>query len=174
MSFILNQIFNLFRLLNSETGTNQIASGIACGLVLGFAPALSIQSILVFICIFLFRIQIGAAFVSAFFFSFIAWILDPLSSLTGSFILEIESLRPIYTAMYNMPVVPFTQFYNSITMGAGFISILLSPGVFFGSRILIRKYREKIVEKYKNNKYWKIWTSTTIYKWYTKYQSIMG
>jgi uncharacterized protein (TIGR03546 family) len=174
MSLILNQIFNLINLLNSETGENQIAAGIACGLILGFAPALSLQSILVFICIFLFRIQIGAAFTSAFFFSFIAWILDPVSHLTGSIILEIGALKPLYTTLYNMPIVPFTKFYNSITMGAGVISIILSPAVFFGSRVIIRKYREKVVAKFKDHKLWKLWTSTTIYKWYTKYESLKG
>ena len=174
MSILFNQIFNLIRLLNSETGTNQIAAGIACGLILGFAPAMSLQTILVFVCIFLFRIQIGAAFASSFLFAFISWILDPVSHAAGSFLLEMESLRPLYTALYNMPIVPYTQFNNSIVMGSAVISILLSPVIFFSSRILIQKYREKILAKFKDHKLWKLWTSTTAYKWYTKYESIMG
>jgi len=77
MTLILKQLFALINLLNSDTGTNQIAAGFACGLILGFAPMLSLQALLVFICLFLFRIQIGAALVSGFFFAFIAWLFDP-------------------------------------------------------------------------------------------------
>ena len=71
MTLLLKQLFSLINLLNSDTGVNQIAAGFACGLILGFAPVLSLQALLVFICIFLFRIQLGAALLSAFFFAFI-------------------------------------------------------------------------------------------------------
>lgn len=172
MMLILNQIFSLFRLLNSETGTKQIAVGIACGLILGFAPSLSLQSILVFILLFIFRIQMGAAFLAAFFFAFIAWILDPINHWVGSRVLEIEALHPLYTTLYNMPIIPFTRFYNSVTMGAGVISIVLALPVYFISQILIAKYRTKVVERFKENKYWKMWTGTVLYSWYTKYASL--
>lgn len=67
MTLLLKQLFGFFKLLNSETGTNQIAAGVACGFILGMTPALSLQTLLVFACIFVFRIQIGAAFITAFF-----------------------------------------------------------------------------------------------------------
>jgi uncharacterized protein (TIGR03546 family) len=84
MTLILKQLFSLLQLLNSDTGTNQIAAGVACGLILGFAPWLSLQALLVFICLFLFRIQIGAALTSAFFFAMVAWLFDPVSHQIGS------------------------------------------------------------------------------------------
>lgn len=68
MSLILKQIFQFLKLLNSDTATNQIAAGIAMGFILGMTPALSLQTLFVFACIFLFRIQMGAAFLTAFFF----------------------------------------------------------------------------------------------------------
>ncbi|MFH0934944.1 MAG: hypothetical protein V1879_07035 [Pseudomonadota bacterium] len=48
MTLLLKQLFALIRLLNSDTGSNQIAAGVACGLILGFAPMLSLQALLVF------------------------------------------------------------------------------------------------------------------------------
>ena len=66
MTALLKQIFNFLKLLNSDTGTNQLASGLSLGLILGFSPFISIQTFVVFAIIFIFRVQIGAAFLSAF------------------------------------------------------------------------------------------------------------
>ncbi|HAF45753.1 MAG TPA: DUF2062 domain-containing protein [Gallionellaceae bacterium] len=174
MTLILKQLFSLLRLLNSDTGTNQIAAGVACGLILGFAPMLSLQALLVFVCMFLFRIQIGAALTSAFFFALVAWLFDPVSHVVGSAILETPSLQSLFTALYNMPLVPLTRFYNSVVMGAGVASILLAPLVFFGSKRLIEAYRVKVVERFKSSPFWKLWSSTSFFKWYATYDKFHG
>ncbi|MBU0620748.1 MAG: TIGR03546 family protein [Gammaproteobacteria bacterium] len=174
MTLLLKQLFALIRLLNSDTGTNQIAAGVACGLILGFAPMLSLQALLVFVCMFLFRIQIGAALTSAFFFAMLAWLFDPVSHQIGSAILEAEALRPTFTTLYNMPLVPLTRFYNSVVMGAGVVSILLAPLVFFGSKRLIVAYRVKVVERFKSSPFWKLWSGTSFFKWYATYEKLHG
>lgn len=172
MTFLLKQIFALINLLNSDKGTNQIAAGIACGLILGFAPVFSLQTLLVIFILFFFRIQIGAATVSAFFFAFVAWILDPVFNRVGMAILEMESLRPLFTTMYNMPLVPLTRFANSIVMGSGAVSIVLALPIFFLARALVEKYREQVVGKFKETKIWKTLKATSFYKWYIKYQEL--
>lgn len=174
MTFMLKQIFALFKLLNSDTGHNQIALGVACGLILGFAPVFSLQTVLVIFLLFFFRIQIGAATVSAFFFKFIAWAIDPVSNSVGMAVLEMEALRPLFESMYNMPIVPLTRFYNSLVMGAGLVSILLSPLVFFVSRSLILKYRETVVARLQDTKVFKALKTTSFYKWYAKYDELYG
>lgn len=172
MTFLLKQIFSFIRLLNSDTGSNQIASGVACGLILGFAPALSLQTALVMTLLFFFRIQIGAAFLSAFFFAFVAWILDPLHHAIGQAILENESLRPLFTTMYNMPIIPLTRFNNSIVMGSAALSLLMAIPVFFLARLLTHKYREIVVARLESTKAWKVIKATAFYKWYAKYQEL--
>lgn len=172
MGFLLKQIFQFLKLLNSDTGTNQIAAGIAAGFILGMTPSFSLQSLLVFICIFLFRIQIGAAFLSAFFFAFAAYLLDPLFHSFGSTILAIPALHNIFTQLYNMPIIPFTRFYNSIVMGSGIISIALSPFIYFLAKFLVAKYRLSVVEKIKETKLWKALKATSLYKWYFKYDEL--
>lgn len=67
MTVLLKQLFAFFKLLNSEDGENQLAAGLALGVILGFSPFLSLQTLIVLFLIFLFRIQMGAAFLSAFF-----------------------------------------------------------------------------------------------------------
>lgn len=172
MTLLMKQLFQFFKMLNSDTGTNQIASGLALGLFLGFAPFLSLQTLLVLFLVFVFRIQLGAAFLSAFFFKFIAYLVDPAADQLGRKVLEAEALRPLFITLYNMPIVPLTRFNNSIVMGSMVVSLILVVPAFFLFKKLILKYREHIVARFQKTKFWKAFTATTIYQWYQKYDNL--
>lgn len=174
MSILLKQLFGLIKLLHSEQGTRSIAWGVAMGFILGMTPAFSLQSVLVFLLLFIFRIQIGAAFLTAFFFKFIAFFLDPLFNSIGSTVLEIEALKPLFTELYNMPIVPLTRFYNTIVMGSGVVSILLVPVIYVGALIAVGKYRATVVYRVQGTKVWKAFRATTFYKWYVSYENLYG
>lgn len=169
MGLILKQIFTFIRLLNSDTGKISLAMGMTCGFILGMTPVLSLHSLLIFLILFLFRIQVGAALVTAFFFKFIAFLLDPLFHNVGSKVLEMESLEGIFTQLYNMPLIPYTRFNNSIVMGSAIITFSLAPVVFVISMRLITKYRETIVTRFEKTKLWKAVKATKFYQWYYKY-----
>ncbi len=172
MTLILKQIFAFLKLLNSETGQHSLAAGVACGFILGMTPMLSLQSLFVFLCLFMFRIQMGAAFVTAFFFAFVAWLLDPVFHSIGGMVLETESLQGLFTSAYNLPLVPLTRFNNSIVMGSAVLTILLSPVVYIASLYVILKYREIIVARFKETKFWKAVKATSLYNWYYSYDKL--
>lgn len=174
MSLILKQVFALIKLLNSETGANQIAAGAALGFILGMSPMLSIQGLLIMLCVLIFRIQFGAAMLSAFFFSFVAYLLDPVFHKLGLWVLNLEGLKGLFTEMYNMPLVPFTRFNNTVVMGAGIFGIILFPFLFILFRKLIFKYREIIVARIKATPLWKALEATKFYQWYYKYDQYYG
>jgi uncharacterized protein (TIGR03546 family) len=174
MTLLLKQLFGFFKLLHSETGNNQLAWGVALGFILGMTPALSLQSLLVFFCLFFFRVQIGAAFLAAFFFKFIAFLLDPAFDAVGQWALELPALQGLFTDLYNMPIVPFTRFNNSIVMGSGIVAIILLPFVLAGSKWAIIKYRVTVVERFRETKLFKVWTKTSLYAWYYKYDTYFG
>ena len=172
MTLLLKQIYAFFKLLNSETGTNQLASGLALGLLLGFAPFISLQTLLVLILVFFFRIQLGAAFLSAFFFKFVAYILDPLADKLGRSVLEATSLRELFVSLHNMPIIPMTRFNNSIVMGSMIISLILVIPAFYFFRWLVVKYRVHIVARIKDTKIWKAFAATSVYNWYCSYEKL--
>lgn len=174
MGLLLKQLFNFLKLLNSETGENQIAAGVAVGFILGMTPALSLQTLLVFILLFVFRIQVGAAFLTAFFFKFVAYLLDPVFDRVGSIVLKAESLETLFTQMYNIPIVPLTRFNNSIVMGSAVITILSFPLVFWISRILIIRYRVAVVERFRASRFWKAFKATRLYNFYYTYDKLYG
>ncbi len=170
MGLILKQLFAFIKLLNSETGNVAIAMGLTCGFILGMTPSLSLHSLLVFLILFFFRIQIGAALISAFFFKFIAYLLDPVFHSVGGKVLEMESLQGIFTSLYNMPIIPYTRFNNSIVMGSAVVTFILSPFVYLFSQYLIIKYRVTVLARFKQTKAWKAVEATKFYQWYYKYE----
>jgi uncharacterized protein (TIGR03546 family) len=172
MTLLLKQIFAFIKLLNSENGLNQISAGVAAGFILGMTPMLSLQTLLVFLCIFFFRIQAGAAFLAAFFFSFVAYLLDPVFHSVGSAVLTADALQGLFTTMYNMPIIPLTRFNNSVVMGSGVVAVLLSPVIFFLARVLIQKYRVTVVARLQNTKIWKAVKATSLYNWYYTYDKL--
>ena len=172
MTLILRQFFGLIQLLHSDTGAIQMAAGVTCGFILGMTPTLSLQSFLIFMGLFIFRIQIGAALISTFFFSLIAYLLDPIFHRTGLFILNMETFEGIFISLYNMPFIPYTRFNNTIVMGSGIVAIALSPLIFFLAKKLIEKYRVKVVEKFKQTKFWKAIKATSLFEWYCKYDQL--
>ena len=174
MTLIFKQFFSFLKLLHSDTGFISLSLGCVCGFILGMTPTLSLQSLLVFMILFLFRIQIGAALVTAFFFKFIAFLLDPAFDVVGQWALEIPSMQGLYTTLFNMPIVPFTRFNNSIVMGSAIITILLSPLVYIISAFMIKKYRVVVVERFKDTKLFKAWKATSLYQWYYKYDQYFG
>lgn len=172
MTVLLKQIFGFLKLLNSDKGENQIAVGIACGLILGFAPSFSLQTLIVIVVLFFFRIQVGAAMIAMFFFAIIAWVFDPIFDSIGRVALEVSILKSLYTSMYNMPIIPFTKFNNSVVMGSLVLSFILAPLVFIVSKVMIIKYRKEVFEKFKETKFFKAVKATGFYKWYAKYDSL--
>lgn len=169
MGLILKQLFSFIKLLNSDTGNISLAMGMTCGFILGMTPVLSLHSLLIFLIIFFFRIQLGAALVTAFFFKFVAFLLDPVFHFVGSKVLEMESLSGVFTTLYNMPIVPYTRFNNSIVMGSAVVTFTLSPFVFIASQSMIIKYRETVLARFKDTKFWKAVEATKFYQWYYKY-----
>lgn len=169
MGLILKQLFAFIKLLNSDTGNISLALGMTCGFILGMTPVLSLHSLLIFLILFFFRIQIGAALVMAFFFKFMAYLLDPIFHSVGSNVLEMESLQGFFITLYNMPIIPYTRFNNSIVMGSAVVTFALSPIVFIASQYFIVKYRVIVVARFRETKFWKAMQATKFYQWYYKY-----
>lgn len=174
MTLLIKQLLNLIRLLHSDTGQAQIAAGLAFGVFLGFAPFLSLQTVLVLFVVFIFRVQLGAVLLSAFFFKFVAFLLDPVADPIGRILLENPALRPLWTSMYNVPLLPLTRFNNSIVLGSFALSVLLCPVLYFVFKMLVMKYQTTVVQKFEASRAWKLFKATKLFNWYAKYRNLYG
>lgn len=164
------QIFKkLFKLLHSNIDPGQIAGGFALGSIIGLTPFLALHNLLVFIIIILLNVNIASAFFGIIIFGIIGFFTDPVAHHIGYYLLvKAESLTPFWTKLYNMPIIPFTRFNNTIVLGSLAIALILLIPIHIGTRKFIILYREKFAQKVQK---WKIITmlkSTGIYKFYTR------
>ncbi len=144
--FIVNIIRKILKILQTDISPVQIAFGAVMGVFFGLVPGLLMKCI-IFILIMVLRVNIGAAFISSAVFAILAFGLDPLAGKIGYFILNLNLLVPLWTSFYNMPIVPFTKFNNTIVMGNIIMSFILIAPVYFASKKFIVYYRENWRDK---------------------------
>ena len=155
---LLKQIIVIFQ---TDISPNQVAWGFALGAILGLVPNMFMKLIL-FIVIMLFRVNVSAAFLAWAVYEVLSFALDPLFDVIGFYILNIGSLNAFYTYLYNLPVVPFTKFNNTIVMGslvAGIILII--PNMLIAKKLLVY-YRTHLRDKVSKWKIVKILTATIL------------
>jgi uncharacterized protein (TIGR03546 family) len=97
----------------------------------------------------LFRVNLTSALIACTLFSIIGFAADPLLDKVGYiFLINIKVLKPFYTWLYNLPLVPFTKFNNTVVMGSLIAGILLIvPNGIFAKKMLVyyrENYRDKV------------------------------
>lgn len=141
--------------LNSANSSKFITLAILLGLISGFLPTFNLINIIILFVVFIFRIPIGLYTASTAVFAFIGYLLDPLFHFTGLYLLQNSILEPIWTFLYNVPFIRWTNFNNSIVMGSLFYSIIFVAVLYFILNKSIEKYREIAFPKLAKNKYLK-------------------
>lgn len=174
MGLVLRQLLGLIRLLHSDTGTVSLALGVACGFVLGVSPLLSLQSALLAVFLFTFRIQLGAAMATMALVKPVAYLAAPLFDQAGGWVLSQESLLPTFMWLAKQPIVPWTRFNNTVVMGAGVVGLLMAPLVFVAAMYLVRRYRSVVRERIRRSRWWKLLSASSFFRWYQRYQRFAG
>ncbi|GMO45626.1 MAG: hypothetical protein Ta2G_00560 [Termitinemataceae bacterium] len=152
---MIKEIAKLLIALNGNVKKTQIAAGFSWGLLLGLLPAGNAFWIVLFVLSLFFKHNQGAKiFVMA-----IIKLAAPLSAVLldklGWAVLHIDALQPLFTAMYNMPFVPFTKFYNTLVAGGFVAGLVLWLPLFVCTVLLIPVYRNTIFPKFVNSKVYK-------------------
>ena len=65
----------------------------------------------------------------------VGFLLDPVFHRIGASLLQAPSLRPLWTAMYNTPLVPYTNFNNTVVLGSFVGWLVLAVPIFFGAQV---------------------------------------
>jgi len=138
--------------INSNQRAGEIASAIALGFLLALIPAGNLLWWLILILTLFLRINLAAELLALALFKLIVPLLDGLLHAVGYAILTAPPLQGLFTHLYNVPLVPFTRFNNSIVMGGFIAGLILLVPLYFLFRWLVRLYRNKIRDRIANSK----------------------
>ena len=164
---VLKLLQSLVKALHSEGTPGQVAAGMALGAILGFTPLLSLHNVLVVALIFLLNVSLPGAALGWAIATPLGFALDPAFDALGRWLLlDVHALTPVWTALANMPVVPLTNFNNSVTLGSLVSSLVLFTPVYVGSRWGVRRYRETLGERVKQSGLYRAITASKLFGLY--------
>ena len=171
--FFIKYLSRLFKVLRSGISPNQIAAGFVLGMIIGLTPFWSFHNILLIILIIITQVNISMVILGFAVFSGFAYILDYLFHNLGFWLLaESFSLRSFWTSLYNLPVVPYTQFNNTVVLGSLLISLILVIPVFFLFKKGVVLYRIKIDARMQKWKIVQAIKTSKLYVIYEKFQNL--
>jgi uncharacterized protein (TIGR03546 family) len=97
----------------------------------------------------------------------VGFLLDPAFDWIGrTLLLETPALRPLWTALYNAPVVPLTSFNNTVVLGSLVFALVLWLPLFFAGRWGVARYRATVAERVKRSALYRMVTGSKLYNLY--------
>ncbi|MEX2115341.1 MAG: TIGR03546 family protein [Bacteroidota bacterium] len=167
--FWLQILSNFIKVLSAGQTPRQVAAGFALGSLAGFSPVLTLQGILVWLIILTFDVNLSAALLAFTLFAFLGYVLDPLFHEFGYVLLvNVDSLRPLWTALYNAPLAPLTRFNNTLVLGSLVGALVLSPAVYFGMKKFVVAYRTHLGARIEKWKIYQVVSKSAFVRWYRR------
>lgn len=167
MLTILKLLQSLFKTLHSEGTPGQVAAGIMLGAGIGLTPLLSAHNLVLFAAIVLLNVSFGGGMLGMALFTPLGFVLDPLFDRVGMALLQLPALRGMWTEWYNLPLVPFTNFNNSVTLGSFTVWVVLMVPIYFMARWGIARYRATWGQRVLNSKFMKGLKASKAYNVYS-------
>ncbi len=150
---MISFIAKLIVALNSNSRPSELASGIAFGFLLALIPGSNLLWIGIFVITFFLKHNIAAMLLSMGLFKLFISVFDPFLDQIGWFVLNIPQLNNFFTALNNIPLIPYSNFNNSMVMGGFIVGIILWLPVFFLCIFLVKIYRVKIAYRIAESKF---------------------
>jgi len=168
MLTLLKLLQSLVKTLHSEGTPGQVAAGIALGSVLGLTPLVNVHNLLIAALILVLNVSVGGAMLGWALFLPLGFALDPVFDRIGhQLLLETPALTPMWTAWFNTPVLPYTNFNNTIVLGSFVAWLVLAVPVFFAARYAVMRYRATWGERVRRSRFYNAVTATKAYNVYT-------
>lgn len=166
---IAKYLFKLLKAISSEAEPWQLASGFILGMIIGLTPLLSLHNLLLLSAVLLLKVNIGIAILALSVFSGVAYLADPLFDFIGYQLLTADSLKAMWTWLYNKPAFALSNFYNTVVLGSFISALVLTVPAYPGIKKFVIYYRDHIHQQIQK---WKIVQVLKSSKLYSLYQNV--
>src|SRR5215208_1932209 len=167
---LLKLIQSIIKTLHSAGTPGQVAAGMALGSALGLTPLMNLHNLVIFSLLVLLNVSFGGGMLGWMLFVPIGFLLDPLFNLIGLKLLTAASLRPLWTDWTNTPLLPYTNFNNTIVLGSLVAWAILAVPIFFAARYGVTKYRATVGERVRQSRLYQAVTASKIYNIYKMFR----
>ncbi len=167
MLTVIKLLQSLFQTLHSEGSPRQVAAGIMLGAGIGLTPLLSAHNLVLFAAIVLLNVSFGGGMLGMALFTPVGFLLDPLFDRIGLALLEATGLRGLWTAWYNIPLLPYTNFNNSVTLGSFVFWVVTAVPIYLLATRGIAQYRVRYGERVLNSRFMKGLKASKAYNVYS-------
>ncbi len=148
----LRLIKDLVLAFHGGSDPRHLAAGFALGAALGLIPKGNLFGVVFLLLFFALKLDKGMALMSATFFTAVGYAVDRPAHHVGLALLKAPALSGLWTALYDLPIVPLTRFNNTVVLGnLVFGALLFLPLYFFFLRFVVW-YKDNLaakVEKFK-------------------------
>ena len=164
----LKFLLKFIQLLNKDATPQALAGGMAMGSIIGITPKGSLHNLVILLIILMIRVNFSAALLAMAVFALFSYLLDPLFNKIGYILLTNPGLQSLWTTLYNTPVVPWTNFNNTLTLGSLVFALAMFVPLYFFLIWGVKKYRERVLVAVQK---WKIVQVLKTSKLYSLYQT---
>lgn len=170
MLTLLKLIQSMIKTLHSAGTPGQVAAGMALGSALGLTPLISLHNLVIFSVLVLLNVSFGGGMLGWMLFVPVGFLLDPVFDRIGLKLLTAPSLTPLWTDLTNTPILPYTDFNNTVVLGSFVSWLILTIPIFFAARYGVAKYRATIGERVRQSKIYKTITASQVYNVYKMFR----
>jgi uncharacterized protein (TIGR03546 family) len=163
---LLKLIQSIIKTLHSAGTPGQVAAGMALGSALGLTPLMNVHNLIIFALLVLLNVSFGGGMLGWMLFVPIGFLLDPVFDGIGLQLLGAPSLRSLWTSWTNTPILPYTNFNNTVVLGSFVGWVVLAVPIFFAARYGVARYRATIGERVRQSKWYKAATASQLYNIY--------
>jgi len=171
MLMLLKLLQQLVATLNSEGTPRQVAAGMALGAVLGLTPLLNLHNLVMLGIIMVFNVSFPGAMLGWALAIPVGFALDPAFDALGrALLLDTPALTPLWTRLANTPVVPLTNFNNTVVLGSLVAWAVLAIPIYFLARWGVDRYRTRVYARLKESRVFQAITASKLYNVYRLFQ----
>jgi uncharacterized protein (TIGR03546 family) len=132
--------------LAGENSPRQLAFGFALGMMIGLLPKGNLIALSLTLALFGARVNVGAGLIAAVLFSWLGVYFDPAADDLGHWLLGAPSLRGVWTSLYNLPLMRWSGFNNTVVLGSLGLGLVLFYPVYEISRYFFIRAQPRLAK----------------------------
>ncbi|MEX1096782.1 MAG: TIGR03546 family protein [Planctomycetales bacterium] len=147
MFLFLRPFRYLAQALTVEATPRRMACGFALGMVVGLVPKGNLIAVALMLLLCTLRVNLGIGLLAALAFSWLGMLADPLSHVIGARLLAWGPLVPVWTAMYDLPVLPWSGYNNTVVLGSLVVGLAAAVPVARLTEPVFARYSPRVAAR---------------------------